>query len=59
MDQQLIQNALSYGRRFVRYGKPASYIPELASKDPSKLGVAVCDMEEIQRKNLPCRASPS
>ena len=45
MDQQLIQSALSYGRRFVRYGKPASYIPELASKDPSKLGVAVCDME--------------
>ena len=45
MDQQLIQSALSYGRRFVRYGKPATYIPELASKDPSKLGVTVCDME--------------
>lgn len=45
MDQQMIQSALSYGRRFVRYGKPASYIPELASKDPSKLGIAVCDME--------------
>lgn len=45
MDQKLIQSALTYGRRFVRYGKPASYIPELASKNPSKLGVAVCDLE--------------
>ena len=44
MDQQMIQNALTYGRRFVRYGKPASYIPELAVKDPSKLGIAVCNM---------------
>jgi len=45
MKQELIQSALTYGRRFVRYGKPASYIPELASKDPSKLGIAVCDMK--------------
>lgn len=45
MKQELIQAALSHGRRFVRYGKPASYIPELASKNPSKLGIAVCDME--------------
>lgn len=45
MDQKLIQSALTYGRRFVRYGKPASYIPELASKNPSKLGVAVCDLK--------------
>ena len=45
MKQELIQCALTHGRRFVRYGKPASYIPELASKDPSKLGIAVCDME--------------
>lgn len=45
MDQDMLQKALTHGRRFVRYGKPASYIPELASKNPSKLGVAVCDME--------------
>lgn len=45
MDLELMRSALSYGRRFVRYGKPASYIPELASKNPSKLGIAVCDME--------------
>ena len=45
MKQELIQCALSHGRRFVRYGKPASYIPELASKNPSRLGIAVCDME--------------
>lgn len=45
MDQEMLQKALAHGRRFVRYGKPAGYIPELASKDPSKLGVAVCDMQ--------------
>ena len=45
MDQEMLQRALAHGRRFVRYGKPASYIPELASKDPSKLGLAVCDMK--------------
>lgn len=45
MKQELIQCALSHGRRFVRYGKPAGYIPELASKDPSKLGIAVYNME--------------
>lgn len=45
MDQDMLQKALTHGRRFVRYGKPASYIPELASKNPSKLGLAVCDMK--------------
>lgn len=45
MKQELIQCALSYGRRFVRYGKTAGYIPELASKNPSRLGIAVCDMD--------------
>ena len=44
MDQEMLQKALAHGRRFVRYGKPVSYIPGLASKDPSKLGLAVCDM---------------
>lgn len=44
MNQDVLQKALTHGRRFVRYGKPASYIPELASKNPSKLGLAVCDM---------------
>lgn len=45
MDQEMMQKALTHGRRFVRYGKPAGYIPELASKNPSKLGLAVCDMK--------------
>lgn len=45
MNQDMLQKALTHGRRFVRYGKPASYIPELASKNPSKLGLAVCDMQ--------------
>ncbi len=45
MDQGMLQQALTHGRRYVRYGKPAGYIPELASKNPSKLGIAVCDMK--------------
>jgi len=45
IELEMMKKALSHGRRFVRYGKPASYIPELASKDPSKLGIAVYDME--------------
>ena len=40
----LLQDALRYGRGFTRYGKPADYIPELARKDPSKLGIACCDL---------------
>lgn len=45
MTQDMLQKALAHGRRFVRYGKPAGYIPELASKNPSRLGLAVCDMK--------------
>jgi glutaminase len=47
MEQELlIQEALRYGRRFVRYGKPASYIQELAKKDPLPPGRgAVCDLQ--------------
>ena len=35
--ETLIKEALSYGRKFVRYGKPANYIPELAKKDYSEV----------------------
>lgn len=45
MEQEMLQQALAYGRQFVRYGKPAGYIPELAAKDPSRLGAAMCDMK--------------
>ena len=46
MDQQLLlQEALSYGRPYTRYGKPASYIPELAKIDPNRLGVALCNLD--------------
>ena len=43
--ETLIKEALSYGRKFVRYGKPANYIPELAKKDPNKLGLVICDLD--------------
>lgn len=47
MNQQLLlQEALSYGRPFTRYGKPAGYIPELAKIDPNRLGVAICSLED-------------
>lgn len=41
----LVEDALQYGRGFTRYGKPAGYIQELAKQEPSRLGVAVCDLE--------------
>ena len=43
--QTIVSEALQYGRQFVRYGKPASYIEVLAKKDPSRLGVAICDLK--------------
>lgn len=45
MEQNLIEKALLFGREYTRYGKPADYIEELAGKDPSRLGVAVCDLQ--------------
>lgn len=45
MNQELIEKALKYGREYTRYGKPANYIEELARMDPSRLGVALCDLE--------------
>ena len=43
-DQQtLLNEALRYGRPYIRYGKPAGYIPELAKIDPNRLGVALCN----------------
>ena len=45
-DQQtLLNEALRYGKSYVRYGKPASYIPELAKIDPNRLGVALCELD--------------
>lgn len=45
MEQSLIEKALLFGREYTRYGKPADYIEELARKDPSRLGVALCDLQ--------------
>ena len=45
MDEALLKQALEFGKPYTGKGEVASYIPELASKDPSKLGIAVCDME--------------
>lgn len=30
LTQEHLQDALDYGRCFIKFGKPASYIPELA-----------------------------
>ena len=46
MDQQLLlQEALRFGHPYVRYGKPADYIPELAKIDSNRLGVALCNLD--------------
>jgi glutaminase len=43
--EQLIGEALACGRRYTRYGKTASYISELAKRDPSHLGLAICGLD--------------
>jgi glutaminase len=39
--QNLLDDAIEYGRKFAEQGKPAAYIPELRKADPKQLGVAV------------------
>lgn len=43
--QETMHEALSYGRQFLRYGRPADYIEELAKKDTSRLGLAICGLD--------------
>ena len=42
---QLLAQALSLGRKYTCWGKPAQYIPELATKDPNRLGIALCELD--------------
>ncbi|MFZ5353196.1 MAG: glutaminase A [Bacillota bacterium] len=42
--QNIIDNAIEYGRRFIGNGRPASYIPELSKVNPNQLGVAVVEV---------------
>ena len=45
-DQQtMLQEALNFGKPYVRYGKPAGYIPGLAKIDPNRLGVALSNQD--------------
>ena len=39
--QTLLNEALRFGKPYVRYGKPASYIPELAKADTNDFGICV------------------
>lgn len=39
--QNLLDDAIEYGRKFAVHGRPAAYIPELSKADPKQLGVAV------------------
>src|SRR5699024_4045093 len=41
LTQEHLQDALDYGRCFIKFGKPASYIPELARVNKYHLGVCV------------------
>lgn len=42
--QNLLDDAIKYGKKFAVQGKPATYIPELSKADPSMLGVAVVNI---------------
>lgn len=39
--QDLIDKAVSYGRKFTCEGRTASYIPELSKADPNQLGLSI------------------
>lgn len=43
--ETIINEALTYGRRYTAEGTAASYIGELSKKDPSHLGVALCSLD--------------
>ncbi|MDF2521717.1 MAG: glsA [Clostridia bacterium] len=42
--QNLLDDAIKYGKKFAVQGKPATYIPELSKADPGMLGVAVVNV---------------
>lgn len=41
----LLSKALSIGRKYTQFGETAQYIPELACKDPSRIGIALCELD--------------
>jgi len=41
VSRELMQEALMFGRKYVRYGKKAGYIEELAKGEPTNLGLAM------------------
>lgn len=43
--QKILDKAIEYGKSFVSYGKPASYIPELSKVNPNFLGAAIYTLE--------------
>ena len=43
--EQELKNAYSVSREFTRYGEVASYIPELATRDSTRLGAAICTLD--------------
>ena len=45
LTQEHLQDALDYGRCFIKFGKPASYIPELARVNKYHLGVCVVGLD--------------
>ena len=45
MMEKILEEALEIGRSYIPAGKCASYIPELAKVDKSRLGISIYDME--------------
>lgn len=43
--EQELKNAYGASREFTRYGEVASYIPELANRDSTHLGAAICTLD--------------
>ena len=61
LTQECLQDALHYGECFVKLGKPAEYIPELARVNKYHLGVCVVGLDGsiIPAPRSPSKVSPS
>ena len=45
LTQEHLQDAVDYGRCFIKLGSPASYIPELARVNKYQLGACIVNLD--------------
>lgn len=56
MLQELLNDALAHGRRYLQEGRVASYIPELKKADPEQLGICITTTDGTRYEAGDCTA---